>query len=57
MIRPLHEKIICERVDQNLKEWIRKNEKHIVVPFNDRAIAQVFNENKTAVFLFNEKGS
>ena len=44
-------------IDDGLQAWISRNERSIVVPFDERTIQDVFGQAKTALVLFNGANS
>jgi len=51
IIRPFGEPVET-LVDEDIKQWIGKNERPTVYPFNERTISEIFSESASAIILF-----
>lgn len=57
IIRDFDGRLTYETVDEGLKNWITKNQRPLVVPFDERTISDVFSSKKIAAVLFNADDS
>lgn len=57
IVRDFDGRLTYETVDEGLKNWITKNQRPLVVPFDERTISDVFSSKKIAAVLFNADDS
>jgi hypothetical protein len=57
LFRPFDSAVTYESADEGLEAWVRKNERPIVVPFDDRTIGDMFSSSKAGLCLFDKDGS
>lgn len=53
MIRNFDATITYGAIDEGLKQWVAKNQRPLVVPFDERTIGDMFGSSKLGVVLFN----
>ena len=53
LIRSFDQPTTYGTIDEGIKNWISKNERPPVVPFNERTIGDIFSSGKKGVVLFN----
>ena len=53
MIRSFDSAITYGTIDDGLKAWIAKNQRPLVVPFDERTIGDMFGSSKKGLVLFN----
>ena len=53
MIRNFDNAVTYEAIDDGLKAWVSKNQRPLVVPFDERTIGDMFGSSKKGLVLFN----
>lgn len=53
IIRNFAEPATYTAIDDGLKSWVAKNQRPLVVPFDERTIGEMFGSSKKGVVLFN----
>lgn len=57
MIRNFDEVITYSSFDEGLSVWINKNQRPVVVPFDERTISDIFGSRKLGAVLFNSENN
>lgn len=57
LIRYFADPMTYGAIDDGLKNWVAKNQRPLIVPFDERTIGDVFGSQKLGVVLFNGEDS
>lgn len=57
LVRNFAESITYATIDDGLSAWVMKNQRPLVVPFDERTIGDIFGSRKLGLVLFNSEGN
>ena len=57
MLRSFDSSVTYDALDDGLKNWLAKNQRPVVVPFDERTIGDIFGNQQMGIALFNAENS